>query len=172
MHPTSRLPFMIRTLLILVFMSQIVGCYTFKGFSVDPSLETFRVATFTIAAPNAPPNINQTYSESLKRKVSRESRLILDERDPDIQFGGSIKRFFVSSVSPEPGEFAALQRLEITVQIEYTNFTDPEDKWSQPFSFFADFAPDQNLLDVQDELIAVIFDQINEDLFNKAFTNW
>ena len=102
----SRLHFMARFFVILFFLSQIVGCYTFKGFSVDPSLETFRVATFTISAPNAPPNINQTYSESLKRKVSRESRLILDERDPDIQFGGSIKRFYVSSVSPEPGEFA------------------------------------------------------------------
>jgi hypothetical protein len=125
-----------------------------------------------VAAPNAPPNINQTYSESLKLKISRESRLLLDERNPDIQFGGSITRYNVSAVSPEPGEFAALQRLEITVQIEYTNFTDPEDEWTQPFSFFADFAPSQNLLDVQDELIVTIFDQINEDLFNKAFTNW
>lgn len=168
---------MTRALILILVVVQLTGCgsctaYTFKGFSVDPSLETFRVANFTVAAPNAPPNINQTYSESLKLKIARESRLTIDERNPDIQFGGSITRYNVSAVSPEPGEFAALQRLEITVQIDYTNFTDTEDKWTQPFSFFADFAPSQNLLDVQDELIETIFDQINEDLFNKAFTNW
>ena len=165
--------FLMRLLYLICILGVLqAGCYSFKGFSVDPSLNSFRVAQFGITAPNAPPNINQTFSEGLKRKISRESRLVLDEVNPDIQFGGTVTRYHVSAVSPEPGEFAALQRLEITVSIEYTNFRDPEDKWTQNFSFFADYPPEQNLLDVQDDLILIIFDQIEEDIFNKAFTNW
>ena len=161
-----------RIIIVLAIALVQAGCYSFKGFSVDPSLSTFRVAQFGVTAPNAPPNINQTFTEGLKRKISRESRLVLDENNPDIQFGGTVTRYHVSAVSPEPGEFAALQRLEITVNVEYTNYRDPEDTWTQNFSFFADFAPEQNLLDVQDDLITIIFTQIEEDIFNKAFTNW
>jgi len=168
----NRFVFM-RYILLALFASTLVsGCYTFKGFSIDPELTTFRIAQFNNTTFNSPPNINQTFTEALKRKISRESRLVLDESNPDIQFDGTITRYNVSSVSPEPGEFTALQRLTITVNIEYTNISDEEDKWQQPFSFFADFPPEDQLIDRQDELIAIIFDQILEDIFNKAFTNW
>jgi lipopolysaccharide assembly LptE-like protein len=162
-----------RHFLLALFASSLIsGCYTFKGFSVDPNLATFKIAKFDNTTFNSPPNIDQTFTESLKRKISRESRLILDERNPDIQFDGSITKYQVSAVSPEPGETTALQRLSITVNIEYSNFSDEEDNWQQSFDFFADYSPNEQLLDRQDELIAVIFDQILEDIFNKAFTNW
>lgn len=163
---------MIRLLIAFMLLGALTGCYRFNGFSVDPEITTFRIAQFRSVAPNAPPNIGQTFTESLKRKIARESRLVLNENNPDIQFDGVISQYNVRAVSPEPGEFAALQRLEITVNVEYTNFMDEEDTWSQPFSFFADFSPETNLIDVQDDLINTIFDQIQEDLFNKAFTDW
>ncbi|MEL6987465.1 MAG: LPS assembly lipoprotein LptE, partial [Bacteroidota bacterium] len=72
----------------------------------------------------------------------------------------------------EPNETTAFNRLQINVQVDYQNNLDEKDKWSQNFSFFENFASDQNLLDVQDDLINLIYDQIVEDIFNKAFTNW
>ena len=171
-NPLGRFVFMRHLLMAFLASSLLSSCYTFKGFSISPELTTFKIAQFDNTTYNSPPNINQTFTESLKRKISRESRLVLDETNPDIQFDGTITGYNVSSVSPEPGEFTALQRLSITVNIRYTNFSDEEDKWEQPFSFFADFSPDQQLIDVQDELIIIIFDQILEDIFNKAFTNW
>ena len=160
---------------LVIFMVSIAtwqGCYSVQGFSIDPDLETFRIQDFGNTALNAPPNINQTFSEALKLKISRESRLTLDEFNPDIQFGGAITRYAVTSVSPEPGEVTGLQRLEIVVNIEYVNYTDTEDNWNQAFSFFRDYSPALNLLDIQDALIEEIFDQIIEDIFNRAFTDW
>lgn len=158
--------------IILCIICGCVGCYTFRGFSIDPELTSFYVADFRNAASNAPPAINQTFTEELKQKVVRESRLEFNDEDPDIEFSGSISAFNVSSVSPEPGEFAALNRLEISVNVQYTNHRDEEDAWSQSFRHFEDFPAQQNLLDVQDELVTRIFEQIIEDIFNKAFTNW
>lgn len=160
------------TIILVSIMTLMHGCYSFRSFGIDPSLESFFVDQFEVQAFAAPPNINQTFSERLKLKIYRESRLVLDEANPDIVFDGAITRYEVLSVSPEPGEFAALQRLEITVRVKYENTRDEKGNWEQSFSFFADFSPDQNLLDVQDQLIDIIFDQILEDIFNKAFGNW
>ena len=99
-------------------------------------------------------------------------RLNFIDIDPDIEFSGEITRFAVTSVAPQPGETTAFNRLEIAVRMKYIYHLDEEDNWENSFSFFQDFSRDENLLDVQDGLITVIFQQLAEDIFNKAFTNW
>lgn len=163
-----------KSIVFVVFMAAwlLQGCYTFKGYSISDDLETFYVTNFKVNAPLAPPTINQTFQEALKLKVLRESQLKFAERDPDLVFDGTISGFDVRAVSPEPGERTAFNRLEIRISVEYTDNTNEENNWNSTFSFFQDFPSNQNLLDVQDELIEAIFDQLLEDIFNKAFTNW
>ncbi len=158
--------------LLLCILMALPGCYSLRGFSIDSSLRTFYVADFRLTAANAPPAINQTFSEALRQKVSRESRLVFTDQDPDISFEGSISRYSVTSVSPERDALAAANRLEISVNIMFENHRNEKDNWTQTFSFFLDFAATANLLDIQDQLITDIFEQILEDVFNKAFTNW
>lgn len=148
------------------------GCYKFKGYSIPDEAKTYYVGTFKVNAFNAPPAINQTFTESLKDKVARESRLRYTDTEPDMEFNGAIQGFNVSAVAPQPGERTSFNRLTIIVQVEYTNKLDPKASWSKSFSHFADFAADQNLLQVQDDLITIIFTQILEDVFNTAFNNW
>lgn len=127
---------------------------------------------FRNTTANAPATIQQTFTELLKEKISRESRLIPDNQNPDITFTGSITRFSVTAVAPERDATTAANRLDIAVSITYENTRKQDDRWTQSFSHFLDFPSDRNLLDVQDELIDQIFDQIIEDIFNKAFTDW
>lgn len=157
---------------LLVIGMTASGCYSFKGYSIPESAKTYYVGTFKVNAFNAPPAINQTFTESLKDKVARESRLRYTDSEPDMEFNGAIQGFNVSAVAPQPGERTSFNRLTIIVQVEYTNKLDPKASWSKSFSHFADFAADQNLLQVQDDLIAIIFTQILEDVFNTAFNNW
>lgn len=163
---------MSKTLLFCLLCVAFSGCYTFKGFNIDPELTTFAVLDFRNTTPNAPPTIQQTFQELLKEKINRESRLAADQENPDITFSGSITRFSVTAVSPEANATTASNRLDIAVSITYENVLNEKDRWTQTFSHFLDFPSDVNLLDVQDELIDQIFDQILEDIFNKAFTNW
>lgn len=160
--------------ILLSFAIICQGCYTFKGYSISDELETFYVGNFKVGsnAVLAPPTISQTFQESLKLKVLRESQLKFVDTDPDLVFEGSIIGFDVRAVSPEPGERTAFNRLEIRVNIDYKDNQDEENDWQSNFSFFQDFPSTSNLLDVQDQLIEEIFDQILEDIFNKAFTNW
>ena len=161
-----------KCLCFLLLVPLFSGCYSLKGFSISESLKTFDVLDFRNTAPNAPPTVQQIFSESLKEKIARESRLTPDNQNPDITFSGTIIRYSVTAVAPERNATTAANRLEIGVSVTYENNQDKDDRWTQSFSHFLDFPSSQNLLDVQDELITEIFDQIIEDIFNKAFTNW
>lgn len=156
-------------LLILPWMS---GCYSFKGYSISDDAKTFYVGNFKLSALNAPATLNQTFGESLKDKVSRESKLIYTDIDPDLEFNGNIQNYVVSAVAPKPDEQTSFNRLSIFVAVEYTNHVEPKYDFKKTFSHFADFPVDQDLLQVQDALIEIIFKQIQEDIFNQAFNNW
>ncbi len=148
------------------------GCYSFKGISIPAEAETFYLTDLENRIPTAPIDLGQQFSETLKLKLTNESRLNFSDLDPDIQFSGEISRFAVTSVAPQPGESTAFNRLEIGVRIKYEYKLNEEENWESSFSFYQDYSRDENLLDIQDGLITVIFKQLTEDIFNKAFTNW
>lgn len=152
----------------------------FKGISIPPTVTSYFVEQFQNGVGNAPPDIGQRFSDELKDLVTRNSRLDYSEDVPDIEFSGTITSFSVTSVAPERisdnanvTEFgSSLNRLNISVNVDYISNQDEEDNWTQTFSFFEDFESGEILTDVQDELIDKIFDQITNDIFNKAFTSW
>jgi hypothetical protein len=157
---------------LLIFLPGLTGCYSFKNTSIPSNVTTYYVGNFKLTAPNAPATINQTFAESLKDKISRESRLKYTDLDPNLEFNGTVQGFNVTAVAPQPGERTAFNRLTINVSVEYINHLDAKAQWTKSFSHFEDFPSEENLLQVQDELIVIIFNQILEDIFNQAFNNW
>jgi len=159
-------------ILLLLILSGGSGCYSLKGTSIAPDVKTYYVGNFKLTALNAPATITQTFAESLKDKISKESALKFTDENPHLEFTGTIQGYNVTSVAPQPGETTAFNRLTISLTVEYINNLDPKDKWTKSFSHFEDFPSETNLLQVQDELIEIIFKQILEDIFNQAFNNW
>jgi hypothetical protein len=164
------------SLLKLIFISAIssllLGCYSFKGISIPPSVETFYVETFQNRASNAPADLTQRFSEELRSKINSSSRLNYSETDPHIEFSGALSSYNVRSVAPREGNELAYNRLEVRMQVEYLNNLNDDDAWTQSFSFFQDFDSSEDLTSVQDQLLEEILEQLAEDIFNKAFTNW
>lgn len=150
------------------------GCYSFKGISIPPEANTFYVEDFTLRANNAPADINQRFAEALRTKVRNESRLTKAEVDPDIIFEGSVNVYKVEGTAPQEGNTVALNKLTIGVSITYKNVKgeSKDDEWTQSFSFFRDFDATIDLNAVEDDFIEEIFEQLTENIFNKAFTNW
>lgn len=146
--------------------------YGFKGTSISTDVNTFFVSVFDVGAQNAPAILGQDFSNLLTDKIRRESRLDPVNEDPDIEFEGTITRYQVSFEAPQPGETSAFNRLNVSIEVEYTDNQKEEEAWKSTFSFFFDYPSEDNLIDIQDEAVDVIFDQLVEDVFNKAFTNW
>lgn len=148
------------------------NCYSFKGTSISPEVNTFYVALFENNAINVVPTLDITFTERLRDKIRLESRLRYNDTNPDIEFSGAIIGYDISSVAPQAGETTAFSRLKIVVSVDYVNNKIEDDKWKQNFDFFADFPADENIINIQDDLISTINDQIVELIFQKAFNNW
>lgn len=161
----------ISTIIILLGIT-VTSCYSFKGISIAPDVNTYYISTFENRAGNAPAGIEQQFSETLKDKVRNESRLKYSDENPDIEFEGSITGFNVRSMAPTSGNLTAFNRLTISVSVNYINANDEEENWTKSFSWYQDFENDVDLSSSQDEFVETIFVQLAEDVFNAAFTNW
>ena len=161
-----------RLILHILFLSLLSGCYSLSGIAISPETESYYVAPFENRALNAVPTLAQQFTEQLKDKITRQSRLLYDDTNPDVSFSGVITNYDVTPEAPQAGETTAVNRLTITVSVEFENANDEKANWKKSFSFSEVFAGDENLLDVQDDLIAVINRQLTEDIFNAAFNKW
>ena len=164
-----------RSSILLFFLALLLsGCYSFKGISIDPEVNTFFVQNFESIASNAPPTLALDFTEKLKDKIRSESRLVLNDQNPDIEFTGRITGFTVVPVAPKPGEVVSLNQLKISVSVKYINNKNEKKSWTneRTKSHFAEFSNTADLLSVQDELIRQISVQILDDIFNEAFNDW
>ncbi|GAA5219660.1 LPS assembly lipoprotein LptE [Membranihabitans marinus] len=167
------LPF-IAVMMVFVFNSCLISCYSFKGVSIPQEVNTFYIPDFKISnrALKAPRELGVQFADQLKQQILRESRLAFSEENPDIEFSGEINRFAIVSVAPQPDETTAFSRLDISIKVNYKDHRDEENDWEKTFSDFRNFDRSENFLDVQDGLVDQIFEQIGEDIFNQTFSNW
>ncbi len=162
-----------------LFLFCIIACmssckYSFRGINIPPEVKTFYVERFDNRASNVVPTLAQDFSQELIDKVRNESSLKWTETDPDIEFNGVITRYDVSSAAPQEGVTTAFNRLEIRISVEYISNKDKSGKsdWKKNFNDYIDYDSGQNILNIQDELIADINERLIEKIFQAAFTNW
>ncbi|MCB0522150.1 MAG: hypothetical protein H6577_14160 [Lewinellaceae bacterium] len=149
-----------------------IGCYSFQGISIPPDVNTFYVSLFEPQVDDAPPTLPRDFTELMKDKIRRETRLTYADVDPDIEFSGAITRFEVTSEAPKADQQIGFNKLTIAMNVNFVNHKNEKANWKQQFSFEDFFEPNQNLLDVQERLVDNITKELSDRIFNKAFTNW
>lgn len=159
-------------LFILVFSFSGCGVYSFTGASIDPSVKTYTVHFITNQAPVIVPALSQTLTDALKNKFLTSTNLTLTQNGGDLEFSGAVTGYLVSPVAAQANETAALNRLTISVNIEYVNHKNEKQSFNTVFSRYADYTSTSDLASVQDQLIKQINEQLVEDIFNKAVVNW
>ena len=156
---------------IIIFSMSFVGCYSFQGISIPPEVNTFYVENFEDRTGEMPPGFNEDFSESLTDKVRNNTRLKIDNANPDVTFTGAITQFTVRAEDPNSQTGTALNRLYLTMEITYYNGKTEEEK-KKKYDEIEDFGADQDFIDVQENLLDEISERIIERVFNDSFTNW
>ena len=146
--------------------------YSFTGASIAEDVKTVSIKTFQSYAPLANANLSQTFTEALKDKFLSQTNLDLVMNNGDLQFEGAITGYAVTSIAIQGNETAALNRLTITVKVKFTNTKDDKLDYETSFSRYTDYESSQNLASIEDGLITEINDQLSQDIFNKAVSNW
>ncbi|TLX76168.1 hypothetical protein E9993_08120 [Labilibacter sediminis] len=162
-------------LIYLLIATTFSGCainFTLNGASVPDDLKTFTVQYFENRAPLINPTLSQQFTEGLKDRVTNESRLILEARDGDIDFSGEITGYSIRPMAIQADAVSAETRLTMTVKVRYRNFKNPKDNWESSFSAYQDYPSEQNINEIENELTELIIEQITENIFNKAFSDW
>lgn len=164
---------MSKPLIYFFLLMSVLSCtFRFNAYDISTEVKTFSVAQFETTAGNAPPTIGQQFSEQLKQRILNDTRLQYRDTKGDIEFSGAVTSYQISPIAPQPGQTVALQRLTLRMDIECKSEKQEIKSWSPSFTRFADFAADADLSEVENRLVKEIYDQIIEDVFNRAFSNW
>jgi hypothetical protein len=140
------------------FIAGISGCkinYSFTGANLSPEIKTFTVYYFPNRARLINPTLSQTFTEDLKSMLQRQTSLDELADSGDIEFEGQITGYEVRPMSIQKDDFAAQNRLTITVKVKYTNNKEPEQSFERNFSAFDDFNSSQSLSDIEGELVPI-----------------
>ena len=165
--------------LFVFLLTSCSGAQIFKlnGATLSPDVKTFTVLNFGNDAGNGPPNMNIQFTEKLREYFIRNTRLTMVKVDGDLMFEGYIKSFTLAPIAPaanpDGSQQAALQRLTITVTVDYSNKLDDSfDFENKDFSFYFDFSADKAVNQIETEALEAIFGQLVIDIFNGSVANW
>ena len=110
---------------------------------------------------------------ALQDKFLKLTKLEQVDMDGDIEITGAITGYDVKATAITANEQAAMNRLTVTVKINFVNRKYPEDDFeNKSFSAYADFDAMQSLDAVQGDLCVDIVEQLCDDIFNATVANW
>ena len=148
------------------------GGYSLSGASIPEAAKTFSVAYFPNNAPMVSPTLSTAFVEALKDKFSRQTKLQMVDEGGDFAFEGEIIGYTSATASVSSDDYAILNRLTITVKVQFTNVIEPEASFNQTFKAFADYDSTQLLTEIQAELDDEIIQQLVTDIYMAAASNW
>ncbi len=166
--------------LVIVAMLTTASCaykvnYSLSGASIPPAAKTFSVAYFANNATMVAPILSSEMTEALKEYFLRRTKLIEVRDGGDFAFEGEITNYTstTSSVAASTtNDYGALNRLTVTVRVRFTNAIEEGGSFSKTFSAFQDYDSTKLLTEAENELIPIIVQQIADDIFQAAASNW
>jgi len=163
-------------LLFLIFNSTffISGCgiYSFSGTNLSPDLKTFSIINLTMGTAGGPANLPQQLTERLKEYFQKNTELTILPSGGDLILEGSIIGYDVLAAAPTANDQAGLNRLNVTVQVRFTNAKDETKNFDQSFTYYADFPQDQTLNQNEARLLPTIQENLVQQIFNKSAADW
>lgn len=167
----ARRAFMLSGMLLMLITAG-CGVYSFTGASISPETETISIDRFPNNALTVEPTLSQIFTDALRDKFANETNLIILTKGGDLQFDGAIVGYRTSPVAIQGDETAALNRLTISVKVNFVNTLDDSKSYNTTFSRYEDYPSSQNLNEVQETLIGQIVEMLVQDIFDKAVVNW
>ena len=164
--------------LIFILLAAVVatGCtvkYSLSGASIPPDAKTFSVAYFPNNAAMVTPTLSSTLTDALVDKFSRSTRLLQVPEGGVFAFEGEIVGYTSTTASVSCNDYALQNRLTVTVRVRFTNVIDEKASFNnRTFSAYADYDSTKLLTEVEGELITQIVDQLVNDIFQAAASNW
>ncbi len=152
------------------------GIYNFTGGDVG-SAQTFQISYFQNFASQSPgstfdPGLDREFTLELQDLILNQTSLDLVTTDGDLLYEGEIVEYRISPMTATAEQRAAQNRLTIGINVRFFNRTKEDVDFERRFSFFFDYDANAQLSSVRDEAHQIIFERINQDIFNASLADW
>ncbi|MDR0395280.1 MAG: LPS assembly lipoprotein LptE [Tannerella sp.] len=148
--------------------------YNFSGAStIDYSkTSSISIKDFPNIAPLAYSPLSQVFTETLKDKYTRQTKLQILRDDGDLDLEGEITGYNFTSEAVKADDYASQTRMTITIRVRYTNKAQPEKDFEQSFSAYQTFSNESTIDQVQDALGKLIIEEIVDQIYNATVADW
>ena len=147
--------------------------YAFNGASIDyTKIKTVSITDFQNLAPTVYPPLAQRFTEDLKDRFQRQTRLRDIPTNGDLSIEGEIVGYDLSAEAVQENAFAAKTRLTLRINVRFTNKVNEEESFEREFTSFGTFDSSQMFVDVQDQLCQELTKDIINQIFNATVENW
>ena len=160
-------------LTFIIFSLGSCGIYSFSGASIPAEAKTINIAYFENKATLVEPSLSQILTDKLKNRFSSQTQLNITSTGGDLQIEGFITEYKTEPLAIQPDQTAALNRLTITLEVNFVNVYDPsKDFKNSKITRYEDYPSSENFVSVQDKLIEVIVEALVDDIFIASVVNW
>ena len=163
-------------LISILLMLLLAGCsvkYSLNGASIDyTKIKTVSITDFQNLAPTVYPPLAQRFTEDLKDRFQRQTRLRDIPTNGDLSIEGEIVGYDLSAEAVQENAFAAKTRLTLRINVRFTNKVNEEENFEREFTSFGTFDSSQMFVKVQDQLCEELTKDIINQIFNATVENW
>lgn len=161
------------TCLFLLFLG---GCisYSFTGTSIPSDVRTIHIPFFPDQSQSGLGDLSDRLNRALINRFVNQSRLSLanDQGSSDAYVEGAIQSYTNRPFSVRGDEQADINEVQITIRATFQYQDDDEPLWDKNFSGSATYNTIENPVDGEIEAAEEALQQIANNMFNDAVSNW
>jgi hypothetical protein len=159
------------------FFLTVSGCayYSFTGATIPSHLANIAIPLVEDATISTVTTMDEELTALLVDRFVGQTRLSLqpDETQADVVLRTRIERYMNQPASVGGQERATLNRVTISVSAEYADLTKDETVFTRSFSSFEEYDPAaERGLAGEEDAVRAILEQIADDIFTAATSNW
>ena len=157
---------------LFALLASSCGYYSFTGASIPEHLDTVAIPLAEDQSVGGVPAMAEVLTDFLIERMTRQTRLTLepDEADADAVLTAEIESYRNEPVAVTEDEVAALNRITIRVGVLYRDRVEDEVRLERTFSASAEY--DASQLDQEEETATLVLQQIADDVFTAATSDW
>jgi len=161
---------------LLLMVAGLSGCkisYSFSGSSIDYTVtKSITISDFPNQAPLVYPPLAQNFTEALKDKYIRQTKLQMLTANGDLELEGEITGYDIAPMAIKEDAYSSMTKLTMTIRVRFTNRANPEKDFEQSFSAYREFDSQLMLQDVQETLNEELVKEIVEQIYNTTVADW
>jgi hypothetical protein len=151
------------------------GCkvkYDLRGVNIPPDVQNISIKYFVNDASYVNPTLSQKFTEQLKDKFLRETKLAVIASEGDYRISGNITDYKTEPVATSTNTGSVKNRFSMTVKVVFECPKHKDMNFTESIYKFQEFDATQNFQSLETALSEEVSRQIIQEIFNKVALKW